>query len=460
MVNALDKFSGMTNTDRKFEHLILGLGKTGVSCVSYLSGRSRSFAIADSRFDPPGLEKISREYPDIPVYLGAFDPDILATAQELIVSPGIAVSEPAIQKALHAGVKIIGDIELFCRHVAKPVIAVTGSNGKSTVASLISSMISASGKTAELGGNIGTPALDLIGREAPDYYVLELSSFQLETTNSLRAVAAVILNISEDHMDRYSNIDVYASVKQRIYENAENIVINLDDEILSGLAGLNKKCLCYSTDSAIKGDFGIHQNNARMYITNGQEDLIDVSDLPLRGMHNISNVLAALALGTIINLPIDSMVSALRGFKGLPHRCQFVANIHGVDWFNDSKATNVGACCAAVEGLAGDCNLILIAGGQGKGADFTRLAETAGGRVKAAILMGTDAGRMGDVLNGVTEVYFALDMDAAVILAKQISTAGDVVLLSPACASFDMFDDYQHRGSKFMEAVTGVEQQC
>lgn len=451
---AIDKLSGMTSIDNKFDLVILGLGKTGISCVRFFSNKTKTIAIVDSRFEPPGLEIIANDFPDIPLYLGSFNEEILCSANELIVSPGIAINEQSIKQAIKAGVRVIGDIELFCQHVSKPIIAITGSNGKSTVAILFSKMIEASGKSVELGGNIGTPALDLFLKQEPDYYVLELSSFQLETTKSLNAIAAVVLNITEDHMDRYSNFKEYAFAKQRIYAGTGTMVINLDDDIVAAFTRNNRKTICYTTKGPGKNAFGIRVKNGNSYIVYGESDLIAITDLGIRGKQNISNAMAALALGTTINLPIESMLSVLQDFQGLPHRCQWISNINGVDWYNDSKATNVGATCAAIESLAGNNNMVLIAGGEGKGADFSKLAEVAAGRVKATILMGSDANRLANVLKGIVDIYFALDMNAAVKLAYGISAAGGIVLLSPACASFDMFEDYQQRGVEFIEAIS------
>ena len=450
---AVDHILRMTNIEKKYDVMILGLGKTGVSCAEFFHGQNKLVAIADSRLEPPGLESVCTQFPDIPLYLGPFDPDILCTAAELVVSPGLSIAEPAIDKASQAGVKVTGDIEIFCRHAASPIVAVTGSNGKSTVASLIYRMLKAAGKQVLLGGNIGTPALQLLREPAPDYYVLELSSFQLETTTSLNAVAAVVLNVSEDHMDRYANLREYAAAKLKIYNGTGAMIVNLDDEIAASISGNNRPVIRYSTGEPAAGEFGVRDVDGNSYIACGEKIICPVADLPLHGVHNISNALAALALGSAVGVPIDAMLSALRAFEGLPHRCQWVTRVNGVDWINDSKGTNVGASCAAIEGLAADRNLILIAGGDGKGADFTRLAEISAGRVREAILIGRDANRLAGVLEGVTTVNFATDMNAAVRLAFERSIPGDIVLLSPACASQDMYTDYQHRGNEFIDAI-------
>ena len=452
---APDHFTYMTDAEKKFDMVILGLGKTGLSCARFFSGHN--LALMDSRLHPPGLETAKQSFPDVPVYLGPFDQNILNSARELIVSPGIAVTEPAISLARHAGVAVAGDIEIFCRHVTRPIVAVTGSNGKSTVASLIHMMIEASGRTSKLGGNIGIPALDLLEGPEPDFYVLELSSFQLETTSSLDATAAVVLNISEDHMDRYSNLQEYAIAKFRIYDGTGTLVINLDDKMVAAYSRKNRKCICYSGAEPDGNAFGVHELHGEKHIVYGDTVICPVRDIPIQGRHNIANTLAALALGTAIGLPMQDMLAGLRNFRGLPHRCQWLRNINGVDWYNDSKGTNVGASCAAIEGLAGNNNVILIAGGDGKGADFSPLATVVAGRVRAAILIGRDAQQLAEVLRGVTTVYFAVNMNAAVELAHEQSRPQDIVLLSPACASLDMFNDYQHRGAVFAEAVARID---
>lgn len=453
---AINQIISMTNIEKKFDVMILGLGKTGISCARFFSGGDKTIAMADSRINPPGLETVKTMFPDIPVYLGAFDPKVLCSAGELVVSPGLSPAEPAIDMARQAGVRIIGDIEIFCQQTTRPIVAVTGSNGKSTVASLVYRMIERSGKQVRLGGNIGTPALDLLNHAEPDFYVLELSSFQLETTSSLNAAVAVVLNVTEDHMDRYVDLKEYAEAKLRIYEGTGTMVVNLDDDISASLSRSNRTVICYTTREPGIDQFGVREINGVRYIAAGEDVVCAIADLPIHGIHNISNTLAALALGTAIGLPLDSMSAALRDFQGLPHRCQWVARVKEVDWFNDSKATNVGACCAAIEGLAGSDNLILIAGGEGKGADFSRLAEAAAGRVREAILIGRDANRLGGFLQDVCRVCFATDMDSAVRLAFEKSVPGDAVLLSPACASLDMFVDYQQRGNEFVGAIARI----
>ncbi len=436
--------------------IILGMGKTGLSCARFLAGRGHSFVIADSRNNPPELANFLRQHPDVAVYTGEFEPALLAAATMLIISPGISAAHPAIQYAKDSGVKLIGDIELFARHVNAPVVAITGSNGKSTVASLISTMIAASGLQVCLGGNFGTPALDFLDRSAPDFYVLELSSFQLETVSSLDAVVSVVLNLSADHMDRYAGMDDYAGAKQRIYAGTGTMVINHDDTRVSAMKLPERKTIGFSLSEPVAGDFGLRRHDGQDWLCQGTMLLMPVSSVMLKGRHNIANALAALAMGYAIGLHSAKMTEVLKTYRGLPHRCEWVAEINGVTWINDSKGTNPGASCAAIEGLAGDNDLVLIAGGDGKGADFTELADSVSGRVHATVLIGRDANRIASAITGKTQVYFATGMDGAVRTAAEVARPGDKVLLSPACASLDMFRDYQDRGQRFVEAVNSL----
>ena len=453
---APDKFLRTKPVEKKYDIVILGLGKTGMSCARFFTERGVSMALMDSRLHPPGLDAVKTSYADVPLYLGGFDWEVLASAREIIVSPGISIKEPAINRAHQAGVTVVGDIEIFCRHARRPIVGVTGSNGKSTVASLVHQMIQASGRTSMLGGNIGTPALDLLPGPEPEFYVLELSSFQLETTSSLNAAAAVVLNISEDHMDRYANLQEYATTKFRIYNGSGTMVINLDDKMGAAFSQENRQNIYFTVGVPGQRTYGIREYQGKQVIAYGDNDVCPVEYIPIHGRHNIANTLAALSLGTAIGLPTPGMLAGLRAFQGLPHRCQWLRRVDDVDWYNDSKGTNVGASCAAIQGLAGANNVILIAGGDGKGADFTPLAATAAGRVRSAILIGRDAARLAEVLRGVTNVCFALDMDAAVRLAHHQSRPGDIVLLSPACASLDMFTDYTQRGAEFAAALARV----
>jgi len=365
----------------------------------------------------------------------------------------VSQQEPAIQQARMAGVELVGDIEIFVRHARAPVVAVTGSNGKSTVVSLLSHMINEAGLKSALGGNIGVPALSFLQMEVPDFYVLELSSFQLETVRSLNAVAAVVLNISADHMDRYQHMEDYTNAKQMIYAGTGTMVINTDDQRVAAMVSPGRKSIPYTLGVPETDGFGVRVVNETEWLFRGEYPLLPAAELGLKGRHNWSNALAAMALGYAIGLSQESMVSALKKFSGLPHRCEWVATIDGIDWINDSKGTNPGATIAAIEGLAAGNDLVLIAGGDGKGADFSLLAESVAGRVHTAVLIGRDANRLAASLQDMTRICYATSLEAAVATAAKLALPDNKVLLSPACASLDMFRDYQHRGEIFRQAV-------
>lgn len=439
-----------------FDYVVVGLGKTGLSSVRHLVRQGLRIAAVDSRAAPPGLPVMRSDYPGVPVYTGRFDEEVFRRAVQLIVSPGVSLGESAIRSAIAAGVTVTGDIELFCQRARRPVIAVTGSNGKSTVATLVHEMILRAGSQSALGGNIGIPALDLLAGTVPDYYVLELSSFQLETVRSLAAAASTVLNLSVDHMDRYHNMSDYASAKERIYHGAGVMVVNLDDPLVAAMRRPGRPLYGFTVAAPAPGSFGIRPVGGRPWLAHADNALMPLSDLKIHGEHNAANALAALALGTAIKLPQESMCAVLRSFTGLAHRCQWVTACDGIDWYNDSKGTNVGAACAAIRGLAVNRALVLIAGGDGKGANFAPLAEVAVGRVRHAVLMGRDAPALAQVLDPVLPVCFATDMRAAVAAAARLAKPGDAVLLSPACASLDMYENYEQRGEVFVAAVRAL----
>jgi UDP-N-acetylmuramoylalanine--D-glutamate ligase len=367
------------------------------------------------------------------------------------VSPGVSLQEPLLADARRRGVEIVGDIELFARAVKAPVIAITGSNGKSTVTTLLGAMAQAAGREVRVGGNLGTPALDLLGDQEPDLYVLELSSFQLETVSSLKSQAAVVLNISADHLDRYDSLQSYASAKQRIYAGATVKVVNLDDPVAARLAGGGGRCVGFSLGPPVENGFGIRELEGSEWIARGNQRWLPVTEVRMAGKHNLANALAALALGEVAGLPRDTMLGVLKTFRGLPHRTEWVADKLGVRWFNDSKATNIGAALAAIQGF--DDPLIVIAGGQGKGANFAELAAGLGSRVQGMVLLGEAAAEIESAVRGQVPVARARDMGDAVHRAAVMAQAGSVVLLSPACASFDMFSGYVERGEAFRQAV-------
>ena len=436
--------------------LIVGLGKTGLSCVRYLSGQGREIAVADSRLQPPGLDELKAGWPDVPVYLGEFDEDLFAGFSELVVSPGISIAEPAIAGAAARGARIRGDIDLFTDAADAPIIAITGSNGKTTVTTLVGEMARAAGRNVQVGGNIGTPALDLLDQGA-DLYVLELSSFQLETTEELGALAATVLNVSDDHMDRYPDKMAYFQAKQRIYRGCKNAIVNLDDALSTPMARDTLRFLCFGFNRVNPETFSTRDDDQGTWITWGLDNLLLASELHLIGRHNISNVMAALALGHAAGLAMEPMLEVARSFRGLPHRCEFVRNLNGVDYINDSKGTNVGATVAAIESLVPDSGkVILIAGGDGKGADFQPLAEPVAACCRALVLIGRDAGKISEAVGASVPQYRATSLQEAVSLARQAAEPGDRVLLSPACASFDMFRDYNDRGEQFRALVEGL----
>ncbi len=434
--------------------LIIGLGKTGLSCVRLLSAEGAPVAVCDTREKPPGLAQIQADYPDVAVFLGDLEANVVDAADELVVSPGVSVKLPLIEKAIARGVPVVGDIELFAQRARAPIVAITGSNGKSTVTHLVTEMIHAAGRSVLMGGNVGTPALDLLVEPVPDFYVLELSSFQLETTHSLASTAAVVLNITPDHMDRYATLDEYADAKGRIFAGARHCVVNRDDPLVMALPHPRGACMSFGMNAPAGEEYGLLQRDGREWLARGTVALLSVDDMSIKGRHNAANALAALALGEAIGLPMQPMLSTLRTFAGLPHRMQFVAERDGVRWYNDSKGTNVGATVAAIDGAPGP--VVLIAGGLGKGQDFAPLAQPMRDRGRAAVLFGQDAPLLENALAAAVPVVRVASMKDAVARARDLARSGDVVLLSPACASFDMFKGYEDRGQVFVKEVKGL----
>lgn len=435
--------------------LIVGLGKTGLSCARHLSARGVRVAVTDSRERPPGLDVLQSELPEVAVFVGGFDPEVFAAATELVVSPGVPIAEPLIQQAIARGVPAVGDIELFAREITAPLCAITGSNGKSTVTTLVGLMARLAGQRIEVGGNLGEPVLDLL---APDVegYVIELSSFQLETVPSLRADVAVVLNVSADHLDRYASFDDYARTKARIYQGARIAVVNRDDPIVAAMPRDPESEIGFTLGVPEGTDFGVRTLNGQAWIYQGDEPILPTVEIRIPGRHNLANALAALALAQASRIPMTSACEALRVFPGLPHRSEFVAERAGARWYDDSKGTNPGATIAALEGLIpedGSGRVVLIAGGEGKGADFTPLRAAVERAARAVVLIGRDAPLIASALDGTVPLIRAADMDEAVALAAEQIEPGDCVLLSPACASFDMFDNYEHRGRVFAETV-------
>ena len=435
--------------------VIAGLGRTGLSCARYLHERGWRLAVTDTRAEPPQLDELRALDPDIPVHTGRLDTALLDEAVCVVASPGLALDQPFFVEARRRGLEIFGDIELFARAVDAPVAGITGTNGKSTVTTLVGRMAARGGIDAQVGGNLGEPALDLLGaaeRAAtpPGLYVLELSSFQLETTQSLDLKAAAVLNVSADHLDRYSSLEAYALAKARIFERCDTAVVNLDDPLVARMPGAGQRVLGFSVRGAPGADYTV-QDRGGPWLARRAEPVLPMSALRVQGLHNVANALAALALGEALEVPLPAMLAELAEFPGLPHRTQWVAEIAGVRYVDDSKGTNVGATLAAVNGLAGP--LVIIAGGEGKSQDFTPLAPAFRGKVRRAVLIGRDAGRLAAALEGVCPTEQCGTMEEAVRAASRAASAGDTVLLSPACASLDMFRDYAHRGEEFARAV-------
>jgi len=434
--------------------IVVGLGKSGMSLVRFLANRGVSFAVADTRENPPELETLRREYPQVDVRCGELDVEFLCRADELYVSPGLALATPALQQAAARGVKLSGDIELFARYAKAPIVAITGSNAKSTVTTLVGEMAAAAGKHVAVGGNLGTPALDLLSDDV-ELYVMELSSFQLETTDQLGAEVATVLNISEDHMDRYSGLPAYHLAKHRVFRGARQVVVNRQDVLTRPLIGEGLPCWTFGLNKPDFHGFGLREENGEKYLAFQFDNLMPVRELKIRGAHNQANALAALALGHAVGLPMESMLDSLRNFGGLEHRCQWLRERDGVSYYDDSKATNVGAALAAIEGLGADIpgKLVLIAGGDGKGADFSGLRAPVAAHCRAVVLIGRDAELIAQALGDGVPLIRVATLNEAVQRCAERAQTGDAVLLSPACASFDMFKNYEERGRLFAQAV-------
>jgi UDP-N-acetylmuramoylalanine--D-glutamate ligase len=439
-------------------HVIVGLGATALACARYLTQQNIPIAIADTRANPPNLERFKQSYPDVPVILGTLEHTLLDQAAALIVSPGVSIRTPAIAKQSARGAIVIGDIELFAKAAAAPIIAITGTNAKSTVTTLVGKMAIAAGLRTEMGGNLGTPALDLLLGNNPELYVLELSSFQLETTYTLAPRVAAMLNFTPDHMDRYDTLEDYKLAKHRIFSHCEVAVCNRDDAATDAKNQFSERKLQFTLQAPGENEFGLLQEQGETFLAFENKKLMSVRDLPILGRHYQANALAALAIGYGFGLPFAPMIKTLVEFHGLEHRCQLVRERDGIRWYNDSKGTNVGATLAAIEGLGPeiDGKLLLIAGGVGKNADFSPLVPAIAKYVRTVILIGEAAPILADVLTDRVEICFAKNMQEAVALADQAAVLGDSVLLSPACASFDMFNNFEHRGEVFTEVVQGL----
>jgi len=432
--------------------VVVGMGRTGLSVARHLQRSGFRIAVTDSRETPPELEGVRALGAAVVTRTGGFDARLLERADIVVTSPGVPLDDPFFVQARARGLDIVGDIELFARAADAPVVGITGTNGKSTVTTLLGRMAERAGVRVRVGGNLGHPALDLLDRGPTDLYVLELSSFQLDTTHSLRLKAAVVLNVTADHMDRYATLRHYADSKARIFQNSETVVVNADDAEVVRMPRTGQRVISFSLRDP-KADFTLltPPSDKGPWLARRGAALLPVSALRISGAHNAANALATLALADALRLPLAPMLDELREFPGLPHRAQWVADIKGVRYINDSKGTNVGATLAAVGGLSGP--LVVIAGGDGKGQEFTPLAAAFRGKVRTAVLLGRDAGLIETALAGICHTARVDSMQEAVQAAARFAQAGDTVLLSPACSSLDMFRDYAQRGEVFAAAV-------
>ena len=448
--------SKVNDTDLHYDAVIVGLGKTGLSCFRYLSNQGLNVAITDSREEPPELLELRAEFQSAPVYLGQINEQVLLASDQIILSPGVSLDNKSIKLSIENNIPVFGDIELFCQKAQAPIIAVSGSNGKSTVTTIVAEMTRLAGLKTYVGGNIGIPALDLLSDSTPDLYVLELSSFQLETTYSLNAHASVVLNVSPDHMDRYSSLKDYVNTKKRIYSGQGLMVLNKDEEYIHSIIDSKRDTIYFSLGAPEGENFGLINHNNEVWLSQGNEKIINKNQLKIKGEHNISNALAAMALAGAVNVPTNIMADVLKNFTGLEHRCQLVREIDNVSWYNDSKATNVGACIASITGLCELGNIILIAGGDSKGADLSGLNPIVKKYIKRVFLFGIDANKLADVMGSDVDKEFVNNMNEAVKGASKIADSDDIVLLAPACSSLDMYKNYQQRGDAFISAIDAL----
>ncbi len=447
--------------------LVLGLGASGLSMARWLGARGASVRVADSRETPPFAAQLRSEIPEIELHIGAFRSESFADVDLIAISPGVPMAEPLVRAAKQRGVDVVGDIELFARirseFPGNRVIAITGSNGKSTVTEMVGAMVRAAKMRTLIAGNIGLPILEALSeveagtRRRPDVFVLELSSFQLESTRSLNPDAAAVLNLSEDHLDRYSGLREYADAKARIFFGDGIQVVNRQDNWAYGMVEPGRKVFTFGLDEPWnEGNWGLRDIDGELWLAEGRANLMKVSELKVAGLHNAANALAALALCRAIRLPYEPLLDALFKFEGLPHRVQKVADVEGVAFYDDSKGTNVGATVAALMGMTS--RVVLIAGGEGKGQDFSPLRDAVAARAKGVVLIGRDGDKIAAALevSGVAIVH-AASMHDAVRAGFTLAQPGGVVLLSPACASFDMFRNYEHRAEVFVEEVRALE---
>lgn len=438
--------------------VVAGLGISGVAAVNFLHKQGYRVAVTDSRQNPPGHDQIPAE---IQTSFGELDLELLLSAEEIVISPGLDPKIEQIQEAVKQGIPVVSEIQILRRATDKPIVAITGSNAKSTVTTLMGIMAQAAGKKVAVGGNLGRPALDLTNDD-PELYILELSSFQLEATSNLNADVAVVLNMSEDHLDRHGDMFGYHTAKHRIFQGVKKVVYNRDDSLTRPLVPDATPMQSFGLNAPDMNQFGILKDtDGTIWLARGRERLLKSEDMYIQGTHNVANALACLALGEAIDLPLDTMLETLKTFKGLEHRCEFVKEVKQVRYYNDSKGTNIGATLAAIDGLGAAIEVkggkvAVILGGQGKGQDFTALRESLTKYVKVAVLIGEDAPIIEQAIQGTTTLLHAQTFKEAVELCQKNTQANDVVLLSPACASFDMFTGYPQRGHQFVELVNAL----
>lgn len=438
-------------------YLVAGLGKTGVSVGRYLHSKNKPFIAFDTRAQAQSVTEFTKEFPNVRVYTQHIPDEVIGQLSDIIASPGLPLDTPFLKKAMQMGVAVYGDIECLAREIHAPVIAITGTNGKSTVTTLVGEMAKVAGYKVAVAGNIGTPVLDMLHDEHQyDLWVLELSSFQLDLTYSLTPIVATILNVTPDHLDRHHTMEAYVQAKQRIYDKAQIALFNRDDSYTIPTAEVNR--ISFGMDAPEKNNWGLITQNDKIYLAKGNTCILPVESILIKGVHNWLNALAAAALADAAGIPQQHIVSILTSFTGLPHRCQWVRTLDGVDWINDSKGTNIGATISAINGIGGSMQgkIVLIAGGQGKGADFSELVHPIADYVRSIVLIGEDADKIEAALANVVPIARASSLDNAVVVAKSQAKPGDVVLLSPACASLDMFRDFNHRGESFASLVNGL----
>lgn len=445
----------LIGTDK--QRVVIGLGKTGYSMASWLAAQGVPFRVMDTRDNAPYAARFAAEYPQIELCLGQWATEWLQSADELYVSPGVALAEPEVAAAIAKGASVVSDVALYARQTQAPIIAVTGSNGKSTVVTLLGEVARHLDINAVVAGNIGKPVLDLM-HEPHELAILELSSFQLEMVEHLNARVALVLNISPDHMDRYEDIAAYRLAKHRIFDGCDSLVVNADDVLTQPLMSSARPFKAYSLRRKDIGQLSAVVETDGIHIFDGLQEVIHWPMLRLKGRHNLQNILAVLSVAQLMSWPLAQVAEAIANFAGLPHRCEWVAEIDGVTFVNDSKGTNVGATVAALEGLAPECSgqLHLLAGGDSKSADFKPLAKTCGALKVAVYTYGRDGAAMADACQSEHVVAArATTLDEALTQARGAAKSGDWVLLSPACASFDQFANFEARGVAFAQSVRG-----